>query len=49
MTVLGVDTVAIVVSDRRKAIRWYRDVLGLGVAYIGADGVGPGRGRGRHA
>jgi len=35
MTVLGIDTVAIVVSDRRKAIRWYRDVLGLGVAYIG--------------
>jgi len=30
MTVLGVDTVAIVVSDRRKAIRWYRDVLGSG-------------------
>jgi len=35
MTVVGVDTVAIVVSDRTKAIRWYRDVLGLRVAYIG--------------
>jgi len=37
MTVLGVDTVAIVVSDRRKAIAWYRDVLGLEVAYIGPN------------
>ena len=35
MTVLGVDTIAIVVSDPRKAIAWYRDVLGLDVAYIG--------------
>src|SRR5437899_13019335 len=35
MTVLGVDTIAIVVSDPRKAIEWYRDVLGLDVAYIG--------------
>ena len=35
MTILAVDTVAIVVSDRRKAIAWYRDVLGLPVAYIG--------------
>lgn len=34
-TINGVDTVAIVVSDRRKAIEWYRDVLGLRVAYIG--------------
>lgn len=37
MTVLGIDTVAIVVSDRRKAIPWYRDVLGLPVAYIGPN------------
>jgi catechol 2,3-dioxygenase-like lactoylglutathione lyase family enzyme len=35
MGILGIDTVAIVVSDRHKAIRWYRDVLGLDVAYIG--------------
>jgi catechol 2,3-dioxygenase-like lactoylglutathione lyase family enzyme len=35
MGVLGIDTIAIVVSDRLKAIRWYRDVLGLDVAYIG--------------
>src|SRR5438132_9973718 len=35
MGVLGIDTIAIVVSDRHKAIRWYRDVLGLEVAYIG--------------
>jgi len=34
MTVLGVDTIAIVVSDPRKAIAWYRDVLGLDFAYI---------------
>lgn len=35
MTILGLDTVAVVVSDRRKALRWYRDVLGLPIAYIG--------------
>jgi catechol 2,3-dioxygenase-like lactoylglutathione lyase family enzyme len=35
MTILGLDTVAIVVSDRRKALRWYRDVLGLPITYIG--------------
>src|ERR1700704_1030303 len=35
MGCLGIDTIAIVVSDRLKAIRWYRDVLGLDVAYIG--------------
>jgi len=35
MAILGIDTVAIVVSDRRKAIRWYRDVLGLDIAYVG--------------
>jgi catechol 2,3-dioxygenase-like lactoylglutathione lyase family enzyme len=37
MTVLGVDTIAIVVSDRKKAIRWFRDVLGLEVAYVGPN------------
>ena len=37
MTVLGIDTVAIVVSDLRKAIAWYRDILGLAVAYIGPN------------
>lgn len=35
MPILGIDTVAVVVSDPRKAIAWYRDVLGLDVAYIG--------------
>ncbi len=35
MGIFGVDTIAIVVSDRHKAIRWYRDVLGIDVAYIG--------------
>jgi catechol 2,3-dioxygenase-like lactoylglutathione lyase family enzyme len=34
---LGIDTVAIVVVDRHKAIRWYRDVLGLDVAYLGPN------------
>ncbi len=41
MTVLGVDTIAIVVSDPRKAIEWYRDVLGLDVAYIGPSESNP--------
>ena len=35
MTIIGIDTVAVVVSDRRKALQWFRDVLGLPVAYIG--------------
>jgi len=35
MTITGMDTVAVVVSDRKRAIAWYRDVLGLRVAYIG--------------
>ena len=35
MTITGLDTVAIVVSDMKRAIAWYRDVLGLQVAYIG--------------
>lgn len=37
MSVVGVDTVAIVVKDRREAILWYRDVLGLPIAYIGPN------------
>jgi lactoylglutathione lyase len=41
MGVLGVDTIAIVVSDRHKAIQWYRDVLGLDVAYIGPSVSNP--------
>ncbi len=41
MTVLGLDTVAVVVSDRQKAIAWYRDVLGLEVAYIGPSEAAP--------
>lgn len=35
MAILGIDTIAIVVSDRHEAISWYRDVLGLDVAYLG--------------
>ncbi len=41
MGILGIDTVAIVVSDRHRAIRWYRDVLGLEVAYIGPSESNP--------
>ena len=41
MTVLGIDTVAIVVKDRRQAIAWYRDVLGLAVAYVGPNTPNP--------
>lgn len=37
MAILGIDTVAIVVRDRRKAIAWYRDVFGLDVGYIGPN------------
>src|SRR2546422_8935293 len=35
MTILGIDTIAVVVSDPVKAFAWYRDVLGLDLAYIG--------------
>lgn len=41
MAVLGIDTVAIVVADRHTAIRWYRDVLGLEVAFLGPPESGP--------
>ncbi len=37
MTVTGIDTVAVVVSDGARAIAWYRDILGLEVAYIGPE------------
>ena len=33
--ITSVDTVAVVVSDGRKAIRWYTETLSLRVAYIG--------------
>jgi lactoylglutathione lyase len=35
LTIVGIDTVAVVVSDRKKALQWFRDVMGLPVAYIG--------------
>ena len=45
MPITGIDTVAVVVADRRAAIAWYRDVLGLEVAYIGPMDAAPdGRG-----
>ncbi len=37
MTIVAIDTIAVVVSDRRKALAWYRDVLGLSVSYIGPN------------
>ena len=37
MVLTAIDTVAVVVSDGAKAIGWYRDVLGLEVAYIGPE------------
>lgn len=48
MTLTGVDTVAMAVSNRKKALAWYRDVLGLPVAYAAPDTghwieVGPSR------
>jgi len=32
---MSIDTVAVVVSDRVKALQWFMEVLGLPVAYIG--------------
>ncbi len=46
MAIEGIDTVAIVVSDRRQALVWYRDVLGLRVHYIGPNDPGAATGEG---
>ena len=46
MAVIGVDTVAIVVANRRRAVAWYRDVLGLEVAYIGPNDPNAASGEG---
>ena len=48
MALVGVDTVAVVVADRRRALAWYRDVLGLVEAFVPPEmghwiEVGPGR------
>ena len=32
---MSIDTVAVVVSNRREALQWFGDVLGLPVAYVG--------------
>jgi lactoylglutathione lyase len=37
MSLTGIDTVAVVVSDRQQALRWYRDLLGLNVALMGPE------------
>lgn len=39
--VTGIDTAAVVVSDGAKAMAWYRDVLGLEVAYVGPETPSP--------
>lgn len=41
LAVTGIDTVAVVVSDGAKAIAWYRDVLGLEIAYVGPESPNP--------
>ncbi|HII41023.1 MAG TPA: VOC family protein [Thermoplasmata archaeon] len=41
MPIQGIDTVAVAVSDGRKSIAWYGDVLGLPVAYIGPEAPNP--------
>jgi len=41
LTIIGIDTVAVVVSNRRKALQWFRDILGLPVAYIGPSEPDP--------
>ncbi len=41
MPLLSIDTVAVVVSNGRRAIGWYRDVLGLEVASIGPRAANP--------
>ena len=38
MSIAGIDTVAVVVADGMKALAWYRDVLGLEVAYVPPGG-----------
>lgn len=35
MTVTGIDTVAVLVSDRHTALKWYHSILGLQLAYVG--------------
>jgi len=35
LTIVSIDTVAVVVSNRREALQWFGDVLGLPVAYVG--------------
>ncbi len=48
MTITGIDTVAVVVADRHKALAWYREVLGMDVAFVAPEEghwieVGPAR------
>jgi len=35
MAITGIDTVAVVVSNRHRALKWYHSTLGLRLAYIG--------------
>ena len=40
--VTSIDTIAVVVSNRRRALEWYRDVLGLEEAFVPRDSAFPG-------
>ena len=35
MAITIIDTVAVVVSNRAKALNWYTSILGLPIAYVG--------------
>ncbi|HUO42012.1 MAG TPA: VOC family protein [Methylomirabilota bacterium] len=41
MTIFGIATVAVVVSNRRNALAWYTKVLGLQATYIGPHESNP--------
>ena len=41
MTIFDIDTVAVVVSNRRNALAWYTGILGLRAAYIGPHEANP--------
>ncbi len=37
MAITGINTVAVVVSDRRRGLEWYRDILGLDEAFVAPE------------
>ncbi len=40
--ITSIDTVAVVVKDRKRALEWYRDILGLKEAFVSRDSAFPG-------